>query len=73
MVDEGGEELGRVKDFVIDIEKKEISKIIISSVDIGGDEVHIALAYQPLGFTGYGLVYQDVPGKLRDFVYPYEE
>ncbi|MFO8088461.1 MAG: PRC-barrel domain-containing protein [Desulfatiglandaceae bacterium] len=73
LVDEGGEDLGRVQDFVIDTEKKEISKIVISSVDIGGDEVHIALPYQPLGFTGYGLVYQDVPGKLRDFIYPYEE
>jgi hypothetical protein len=49
-----------------------VEKIIISSVEILGKDIHVALPYKPLGFTPYGLIYDIMPGRLKDFIQPYE-
>ena len=73
IINEEGKRVGRVKDLVINRKNNEVEKIILSSIDILGEEVHVALSYEPLGFTAYGLVYDITLGTLKDYIYPYEE
>lgn len=73
IINEEGKRVGRVKDLVINRKNNRVEKIILSSIDILGEDVHVALSYEPLGFTAYGLVYDITLHALKDFIYPYEE
>ncbi len=73
LVNEEGSYIGRVKDLLIDLNKSKVVKIILSSVEILGKDVHVALPYEPPGFSEAGIVYDIAPGELKDFVQPYEE
>lgn len=73
LINEGGKPIGRVQDLLINQKGHSIEKIILFSEDILGEDVYVALSYQPLGFTGYGLVYDIRPRELKEFVYPYEK
>jgi sporulation protein YlmC with PRC-barrel domain len=73
LINEEGEEIGRVKDLVINRKDNKIETIIIFSREILGKDLHIGLAYEPLGFSAYGLVYNVSPEELKDFIYPYKE
>jgi hypothetical protein len=73
LINEEGKDIGRVKDLMINLDNNKVEKIIISSVDILGEDTHAALPYEPLGFGAYGLVYDIMPGKLKDHIYPYEK
>ncbi|HSO21189.1 MAG TPA: PRC-barrel domain-containing protein, partial [Desulfosarcina sp.] len=58
LINQRGEEIGRVKDLVIDGGSHKVSKIIIASEDILGKTVHVALDYKPPGFRYDGIVYE---------------
>jgi sporulation protein YlmC with PRC-barrel domain len=73
LINEDGMDIGRVKDLLINRETNTIEKIIISSIYILGEDIHVALRYMPLGFTAYGLVYDIRPGDLKDYIYPLEK
>jgi len=73
LINEEGKDIGRVKDLMINRENNTVEKIIISSMDIPGEDVHVALPYQPLGFGAYGLVYDIMPRKLKDHIFPYKK
>lgn len=73
LINELGQDIGNVKDLLINLDKSQVEKIIISSMEILGEDVHVALPYKPIGFTGHGLVYDIGPEQLEDFVFPYEE
>ncbi|MFZ7110281.1 MAG: PRC-barrel domain-containing protein [Desulfatiglandales bacterium] len=73
LINEEGKSIGRVKDLVINRENHRVEKIVIFSEDILGKDIHVALDYEPLGFTAFGLVYDIEPGDLKDFIYPYKE
>ena len=73
LINEKGKEIGRVKDLLIDRGDNKVENIIISSVDIMGEDIYIALPCEPLSFTAFGLVYDISQGQLKDFIYPYEE
>ena len=73
LINEEGKALGRIKDLVIDRKNNKVEKIVLSSIHILGEEIYVALPYEPPGFTAYGLVYEIAPAKLKDFIYPYEE
>jgi len=73
LINEDGQEIGQVKDFVIDVEKKEITKIILTSIRLLGEEVHVAIPFKPLGFAADGIVYKKLPGILKDYIYPYKK
>lgn len=73
VVNEERQSIGVVADLALSRETSEVEKIIIAAEDVLGEGVYIALAYEPLGFTPYGLVYDISPEVLKDFVYPYKE
>ncbi len=73
LINEEGRNIGGVKDLVINLEKAQVEKIVISSMEILGEDVYVALPYQPLGFADYGLVYDISPEQLTNFIFPYEE
>jgi hypothetical protein len=73
LINERGQGIGRLRDLVINRKNNKVEKIVLFSGDILGRNVHVALPYEPLGFTAYGLVYDIMPGELNNFVYPYEE
>jgi len=50
-----------------------LKEFIIPSVNIMGEDTFIALPYEPLGFTAYGLVYDITRDELKGFVYPYTQ
>jgi len=73
LINEEGKDIGRVEDFVIDRKNNKVEKIVLSSLEIMGEDVYVALPYEPLGFTAYGLVYDITPQQLKDFIHPYKE
>ena len=73
LINEEGREIGKVEDLLIDLEQNEVEKIIISVLDILGEEVYVALSYEPLGITERGLVYDIEPETLKDFIHPYQK
>jgi len=72
LINEQGKNLGMLEDLMIDRDSNKVEKIIVSSVDILGENVYAALPYEPLGFTVYGLVYDMMPGELKNLIYAYE-
>jgi len=78
LINEAGQHLGRVDDFLIRRKDSMVEKIIGKAYmqDDGGQqkEADLALPYMPLGFTAYGLVYDIEVNELKDMpVYPYVE
>jgi sporulation protein YlmC with PRC-barrel domain len=73
IINDQGKPVGRVRDLVINTADNTVEKIVLFSEDILDEALHVALAYQPLGFTDYGVVYDIQPDELKDFVYPYKE
>jgi hypothetical protein len=73
LINEEGKDIGRVKDLLINRKDNKVEKIILFSEEILGEKVYAGLAYEPLGFTALGLVYDISPGKLKDFIYPYKK
>jgi sporulation protein YlmC with PRC-barrel domain len=73
LVNEEGKELGRIKDLLVSRKDNKVEKIIVSSIPHLEEDVHVALLYEPLGFTAYGLVYDISRRKLKDFIYAYEK
>lgn len=73
VVNEERQEIGVVADLALNRETSEVENIIIAAEDVLGEGVYVAVAYEPLGFTPYGLVYDISPEVLKDFVYPYQE
>lgn len=73
LIDEDGQEIGQVKDLLMDIKKKTVTKIILASVRLLGENVYVAIPYKPLGFAEQGLVYKKLPGSLKDYIYPYKK
>jgi sporulation protein YlmC with PRC-barrel domain len=57
MINSQGQDVGWVEDLLINTERNKIEKIIVSTEHVLGAGPMIALPYRPLGFTGYGLVY----------------
>jgi hypothetical protein len=73
LINEEGRNIGRVQDLIINRKNNNVEKIVLSSLDIMREDVYVALRYEPLGFTAYGLVYDITPKELKDFIYPYKE
>jgi len=73
LINEEGKGIGTVEDLIINRKDNNVEKIVLSSLDIMGEDVYVALPYEPLGFTAYGLVYDITPKELKDFIYPYKE
>jgi sporulation protein YlmC with PRC-barrel domain len=67
-----GETLGFIKDLVIS-DKGKVQKFIVST-DVSGKETHLAVPYQPLGFTPYGVLCDLTMPDFKDLPkYDYEE
>jgi hypothetical protein len=73
LINEQGKDIGMVEDLIVNRKNYKVEKIVLSSLDIMGKDVYVALPYEPLGFTAYGLVYDITPQQLKDFIYPYKE
>ena len=73
LINEEGKDIGSVEDLIINRKNNDVEKIVLSSLDIMGEDVYVALPYEPMGFTAYGLVYDITPKELKDFIYPYKE
>ncbi|MCK9275170.1 MAG: PRC-barrel domain-containing protein [Syntrophales bacterium] len=69
LMDKDGSRIGTVKDFIFDRGSKEIEKIIVSSIESLEEGIEIALPYKQLGFTSYGVIYDDVPENLSNYIY----
>ena len=52
-----GKDVGWVEDLLVNIEENRVEQIIISVEHVLGAGPKVALPYKPLGFSGYGLVY----------------
>jgi hypothetical protein len=58
MINEQGRDIGWIDDLLVNVEENKVEKIIISvEYVLRGGVSKLALPYKPLGFTGYGLVY----------------
>lgn len=57
MINSQGQDIGWVEDLLVNVEENKVEKIIISVEHVLGAGQKIALPYKPLGFSGYGLVY----------------
>ncbi len=74
LVNNSGDQLGYVEDLIIDPEKTQVDRLVISSDEILGDDQYAAIDYRPLGFTAYGLVYDISIQEVKDAPqYPYED
>lgn len=73
LMNEQDEDIGTVTDLLINRKEGKVENIILSSMDILGKEVHVALPYKALGFSEYGLVYDIEPDELKEYIYPYEK
>jgi len=73
LIDEDGREIGQVKDLLIDFKKKEVTKIILASIRLLGKDIYLAIPYKPLKFAEQGVVYKELPGSLKDYIYPYKK
>lgn len=73
LFNENGQKIGTVKDLLINLNNDKVEKIILASMDIAGKNIYLALPYQPLSYAEYGVVYGSIPGKLKEFIYPYKE
>ncbi|MCF8131270.1 MAG: PRC-barrel domain-containing protein, partial [Deltaproteobacteria bacterium] len=73
LIDEDGREIGQVKDLLIDFKKKQITKIILASIRLLGKDIYVAIPYKPLKFAEQGVVYEELPGSLKDYIYPYQK
>lgn len=65
MINNQGQDIGWVEDLLIDTEQNKVEEIIISVEHVLGAGPMVALPYRPLGFTGYGLVYDISLTKLQ--------
>jgi sporulation protein YlmC with PRC-barrel domain len=73
IINDEGKSIGRVQDLVINKADNTVEKIVLFSENILDEEVYVALAYQPLGFNDYGVVYDIQPEELKKFIYPYKK
>ncbi|MCF8084457.1 MAG: PRC-barrel domain-containing protein [Deltaproteobacteria bacterium] len=73
LINEDNKDIGTVMDLLINTKEGKVTKIILSSMDILGKEVHVALPYEPIGFSDYGIVYDIQKENLKEYIYPYEK
>jgi sporulation protein YlmC with PRC-barrel domain len=66
VINESGAYIGRVADLLVDIKDAKVKKIILKVKDIRGDDSHVAVPYEPPGFTAYGVVYDISVEEIRD-------
>jgi len=66
LVNEQGKDLGWVDDLLVDLEKGEVTRIVVSSPYLLGEDQPVTVPYRSLGFTGYGLVYDITAAQLKD-------
>jgi len=59
--------LGTVQDLVINLDNREVTKIVLASEDILGEGVYVTTRYEPLGFTPYGLMCDISREELKQF------
>jgi sporulation protein YlmC with PRC-barrel domain len=57
MINNQGQDIGWVEDLLINTEQNKVEKIIISTEHLLIKGPMLALPYRPVGFSGYGLVY----------------
>lgn len=73
MINENGRDIGRIVDLVIDRTSQKIQEIILLTRNVFPEEEHVALDYEPLGFSVYGLVYDISLDEFRSLPkIPYE-
>jgi sporulation protein YlmC with PRC-barrel domain len=63
MIDPTGQRLGEIKNLVIN-GNGQVEKIILEA-DVLGDNIYVALPYEELGFTYYGIVYDITVDELK--------
>jgi len=63
VIDPSGKRLGEIKNLVIN-ENGDVEKIILEA-DVLGDNIYVALPYEELGFTYYGIVYDITVDQLK--------
>ncbi len=68
VINEEGKDIGRLEDLVIDKNDNKVEKIVLSVVDNINENTYVAVPYEPLGFSAYGLVYDIMPRRLKDYV-----
>jgi sporulation protein YlmC with PRC-barrel domain len=74
VINEDGQDIGIVKDLLINRKNNMVAKVIISSEGILGNDTYVEVPYKPLGFTPYGVVYDITPAKLKEMPkYSYPE
>jgi len=75
VMNEEGVYIGEIKDLLVNPQKREIRKVILSAEDIRGEDSHVAAPYKPLGMDYFGYLLYDISEKqVRDLPeYPYEE
>jgi len=66
MINNQGQDIRWVEDLLINTEQNKVEKIIISTEHVLGTGPMIALPYKPIGFSGYGLVYDISHSNLQD-------
>jgi hypothetical protein len=73
LINSVGKRLGTLEDLVINCKNNTVEKIVLSRVGALEEDGYVALPYEPLGFTAYGLVYDIEPRRLKEFTYSYKE
>jgi sporulation protein YlmC with PRC-barrel domain len=56
VINESGDYIGKVSDLLIDTNSGKVEKIVLDVDDVRGDDSRVAIAYEPPGFTAYGIV-----------------
>ncbi|MDZ7700398.1 MAG: PRC-barrel domain-containing protein [Deltaproteobacteria bacterium] len=73
LVNQEQKTVGEVQDLVINCKENQVEKIILSSMEILGEDVYVALPYKSLGFSDSGIIYDIDLKELKNFIYPYEK
>jgi len=75
VMNEEGVYIGEIKDLLVDLEKREIQKVILLAEDIRGEDSYVAAPYKPLGMDYFGYLLYDISEKKVKALpeYQYEE
>lgn len=66
VVDQDGAYIGRVTDLLIDAATGKVEKIILGLKDLRGQGAHVALPYEPPGFTAFGIVFDITREEMKN-------
>ncbi|MCK9275171.1 MAG: PRC-barrel domain-containing protein [Syntrophales bacterium] len=73
IIDENGRDIGILEDLVLDSTNKQVKTILVSRIEYLEEDAYVALPFKPLGFTSFGILYEEVPRDLKRYTYSNEE